>query len=77
MQANLSILGGSCFLEAAVNDSRVVEVIQPPPGLQCSQLTLSPKGLGTALVTVYDIGLAPPRAALAVVMCILAVISIC
>ncbi|KAL5860539.1 hypothetical protein ACOSQ4_001835 [Xanthoceras sorbifolium] len=66
-KVNLSITGGSCFLEAVVNDSRVVEVIQSPPGLQCSQLMLSPKGLGNALVTVYDIGLAPPRAASALV----------
>ncbi|GAY46849.1 hypothetical protein CUMW_100160 [Citrus unshiu] len=66
-KANLSIAGGSCFLEAAVNDSQVVEVIQAPEGLQCLQLMLSPKGLGTALVTVYDVGLAPPRAASALV----------
>uniref|UniRef100_F6HUV0 Uncharacterized protein n=1 Tax=Vitis vinifera TaxID=29760 RepID=F6HUV0_VITVI len=59
LQANLSITGGSCFLDAVVNDSRVVDVIQPPPGLQCLQLIVAPKGLGTALVTVYDIGLAP------------------
>ncbi|OMO69335.1 Bacterial Ig-like, group 2 [Corchorus olitorius] len=58
-KANLSITGGSCFLEAVVNDSRIVEVSQSPPGLQCLQMMLSPKGLGTALVTVYDIGLAP------------------
>ncbi|KAK9004035.1 hypothetical protein V6N11_001853 [Hibiscus sabdariffa] len=58
-KANLSITGGSCFLEAVVNDSRVVEVTQSPPGLQCLQLMLSPKGLGTAVVTVYDIGLTP------------------
>ncbi|XVF57995.1 hypothetical protein PTKIN_Ptkin07bG0027000 [Pterospermum kingtungense] len=66
-KANLSITGGSCFLEAAVNDTRVVEVTQPPPGLQCLQLILSPKGLGTAVVTVYDIGLAPNLAASAMV----------
>ncbi|CAB4305668.1 unnamed protein product [Prunus armeniaca] len=45
----------------------VLEVVQPPRGLQCSQLMLSPKGMGTALVTVYDVGLAPPLAASAVV----------
>ncbi|KDP46416.1 hypothetical protein JCGZ_10256 [Jatropha curcas] len=66
-KVNLSITGGSCFLEAAVNDSLVAEVIQSPPGLQCSQLTVSPKGLGTALVTVYDIGLAPTIQASSVV----------
>ncbi|XP_050383609.1 nuclear pore complex protein GP210 [Argentina anserina] len=66
-KVNLTITGGSCFLKVAVNDSQVVEVFQPPTDLQCSQLMLSPKGLGTALVRVDDIGLAPPLAALAVV----------
>ncbi|XP_004304654.1 PREDICTED: nuclear pore membrane glycoprotein 210-like [Fragaria vesca subsp. vesca] len=66
-KVNLAITGGSCFLKVGVNDSQVVEVIQPPTDLQCSQLVLSPKGLGTALVTVKDIGLAPPLAASAVV----------
>ncbi|XP_030530756.1 nuclear pore complex protein GP210 isoform X1 [Rhodamnia argentea] len=65
---NLSISGGSCFLESSVNDSQIVEVIHPPPGLQCSQLMLSPRGLGTALVTVNDIGLAPPQMASATVL---------
>lgn len=77
VQANLSITGGSCFLEVAVNDSQVVEVIQPPVGLQCLQLMLSPKGLGTAHVTVYDIGLAPPRAASALVVYLLSFFSSC
>ena len=67
IQVNLSISGGSCFLEASVNASQVLEVVQPPTGLQCLQLVLSPKGLGTALVTVHDIGLAPPTTASAVV----------
>ncbi|PSS30358.1 Nuclear pore complex protein [Actinidia chinensis var. chinensis] len=66
-QLNLSISGGSCFLDAVVNNSQVVEVIQQPSGLQCLQLVLVPKGLGTALVTVYDIGLSPPLAASAAV----------
>uniref|UniRef100_A0A2P2KNT8 Uncharacterized protein MANES_17G112100 n=1 Tax=Rhizophora mucronata TaxID=61149 RepID=A0A2P2KNT8_RHIMU len=66
-KVNLSIIGGSCFWEPAVNDSQVVEVMQPSPSLHCLQLTLSPKGLGAALVTVYDIGLTPPVAASAVV----------
>lgn len=74
-QLNLSITGGSCFLEAVVNDSRVLEVVQPPRGLQCSQLMLSPKGMGTALVTVYDVGLAPPLAASAVVISLFCSIS--
>ncbi|XP_043725573.1 nuclear pore complex protein GP210 [Telopea speciosissima] len=60
---NLSITGGTCFLNAVVNDTQVVEVIQPPPSLQCLQLMLAPRGIGTALVTVHDIGLSPPLAA--------------
>ncbi|CAK7328122.1 unnamed protein product [Dovyalis caffra] len=66
-KVNLSISGGSCLWEAVVNDSQVVEVTQPPTGLQCFQLGLFPKMLGTALVTVYDIGLIPPTSASAVV----------
>ncbi|XP_057962885.1 nuclear pore complex protein GP210 isoform X2 [Malania oleifera] len=62
-KVNMSITGGSCFLNAVANDSQIVEIVQPPTGLQCSQLILVPKGLGTALVTVYDIGLTPPLAA--------------
>jgi len=62
-QMNLSVVGGSCFLDASVNDSRVVEVLQPTSGLKCSQFTLIPKGVGTAIVTVYDIGLSLPLSA--------------
>lgn len=64
---NLSITGGSCFIDAAVNDTQVVEIIQPAPGLQCVQLLLAPKSLGIALVTVRDVGLAPPVSAFSVV----------
>ncbi|XP_029128899.1 nuclear pore complex protein GP210 isoform X3 [Cajanus cajan] len=66
-KVNLSIIGGSCFLEAVTNDSQVVEVIQPPLGLECRQLILSPKGLGIANLTLYDIGLSPPQRASALV----------
>ncbi|KAK4782397.1 hypothetical protein SAY86_016499 [Trapa natans] len=66
-EVNLSIYGGSCFLEATTNDSQVVEINQPPPELQCSQMSLSPRGLGTALVTFNDIGLTPPVMASALV----------
>lgn len=68
LQVNLSITGGSCFLDAIVNDSRVVEAFLPPSGLQCLQLMVAPKGLGTALVTVNDIGTAPPLVASSVVI---------
>ncbi|GAB2264624.1 hypothetical protein Droror1_Dr00028013 [Drosera rotundifolia] len=64
---NLSVIGGSFFIDAAVNDSQVVEVSQMGPKFHCSELNLTPKSLGTALVTVYDIGLIPPMTASAVV----------
>ncbi|KAK9676341.1 hypothetical protein RND81_11G070500 [Saponaria officinalis] len=64
---NLSVLGGSCLLDAIVNDSRVVDVVQPLQDLQCSQLTLVPKSVGSAVVTVYDVGLSPPLTSAAVV----------
>lgn len=60
---NLSVVGGSCFLDATVNDSRVIEVMQPTLGLQCSQLTLVPRGVGIAAITIYDIGLSLPLTA--------------
>ncbi|XP_039691001.1 nuclear pore complex protein GP210 isoform X3 [Medicago truncatula] len=66
-KVNLSITGGSCFLEAVTNDSQVVEVTQPPTGLECQQLILSPKGLGIANLTLYDMGLTPPLKASALV----------
>lgn len=55
-------------MDAVVNNSQVVEVIQKPSGLHCSQLVLAPKELGSALVTVKDIGLSPPVAAASVVI---------
>ncbi|XP_026442426.1 nuclear pore complex protein GP210-like isoform X1 [Papaver somniferum] len=56
-KATLLITGGTCSLHAVVNDTRVAEVIQPP-NLECSQLLVDPRGLGTALITVDDVGLA-------------------
>ncbi|XP_074274983.1 nuclear pore complex protein GP210 isoform X2 [Silene latifolia] len=64
---NLSVFGGSCLLDAVVNDSRIVEVLQPAQDLQCSRLTLVPKSVGSAVVTVYDVGLSPPLTAASVV----------
>ncbi|KAF7801531.1 nuclear pore complex protein GP210 isoform X1 [Senna tora] len=64
---NLSITGGSCLFEAVTNNSQVVEFIHPPSGLRCLHLLLSPKGLGIANVTVFDIGLTPPLTASALV----------
>lgn len=64
---NLLISGGSCALDTVVNDTLIAEVIDYPPDLHCSQLSLAPKSLGTALVTVYDMGLSPPLVAASVV----------
>ncbi|KAL6532745.1 hypothetical protein OROGR_013705 [Orobanche gracilis] len=66
-KVNLSITGGSCFLEAVTNNSQVVEVTKPTRGLECQQLSLSPKGLGIANLTLYDMGLTPPLRASALV----------
>ncbi|KAL5718155.1 hypothetical protein ACHQM5_011091 [Ranunculus cassubicifolius] len=66
-KVSLSITGGTCSLEATVNDTRVLDLVQPPTSLECTHLTVSPKGFGTSQVTVNDIGLAPPLAASAVV----------
>ncbi|KAK4417808.1 Nuclear pore complex protein [Sesamum alatum] len=60
---NISITGGSCFFDTLVNDTQIVEVTQKVPAYECSQLVLAPKSLGSALVTVQDIGLVPPLAA--------------
>lgn len=57
---NLSITGGSCFLDTMVNDTQIVGVMQQSPAYHCSHLMLAPKSLGSALVTVHDIGLVPP-----------------
>lgn len=66
-KVNLSITGGTCSLDATVNDTHVVEVIRPSRSMQCSCLMLGIRGLGCALVTVLDIGLALPIAASATV----------
>ncbi|KAG9446505.1 hypothetical protein H6P81_012633 [Aristolochia fimbriata] len=67
VKATLSIIGGTCLLEAIVNDTHVVDIIQPPTSTHCSSLKISPKGLGTALITVHDIGLSPSITASSVV----------
>ncbi|EPS63976.1 hypothetical protein M569_10806, partial [Genlisea aurea] len=59
---NISITGGSCSLETVVNDTHVLKILQPEPAFGCKQLLVAPKGLGTALVTVRDIGPIPPLA---------------
>ncbi|XP_048503398.1 nuclear pore complex protein GP210 isoform X3 [Beta vulgaris subsp. vulgaris] len=64
---NLSVVGGSCFLEVIVDDSEVVEVMEPGTGLQCSRLNLVPRGVGNAVVKVFDVGLSPPLTAISAV----------
>ncbi|KAK1318726.1 hypothetical protein QJS10_CPB04g01397 [Acorus calamus] len=62
-KVNLSINGGTCILDAVVNDTHVAEIIQHPASVRCLNLLLGARGLGTALVIVYDIGLSPPVSA--------------
>ncbi|KAG1358954.1 hypothetical protein COCNU_08G004000 [Cocos nucifera] len=66
-KVNLSVTGGTCFLDAVTNDTQVAFIIQPPESTQCSHLIVGARGLGSALVTVRDIGLSPPAAASALV----------
>ncbi|EYU30352.1 hypothetical protein MIMGU_mgv1a025404mg, partial [Erythranthe guttata] len=62
---NISIIGGSCNFDRLVNDTEIVEIlyIECKIYTQHSQLTLAPKGVGYALVTVGDIGLVHPLSA--------------
>ncbi|KAF3328130.1 nuclear pore complex protein GP210 [Carex littledalei] len=64
---SLSISGGTCFLEAASNDTQVVQIIQHPEGVHCTNLVVGVIGLGTALVAVHDIGLSPSTVASATI----------
>ncbi|KAL9154800.1 hypothetical protein ABFS82_10G140800 [Erythranthe guttata] len=57
---NISIIGGSCYFDRLVNDTEIVEIHACD---DCSQLTLAPKSVGSALVTVRDIGLVHPLSA--------------
>lgn len=59
-KANLSIFGGTCFLDAVTNDTHVAHIAQPSENTKCSHLIVSPNGLGSALITIRDIGLSPP-----------------
>lgn len=56
----MSIVGGTCFTDAVVNDTHVADIVQPPQSAHCSWLMLAARGLGTAVITVYDIGISPP-----------------
>uniref|UniRef100_A0A1D1XKT8 Nuclear pore membrane glycoprotein 210-like n=2 Tax=Anthurium amnicola TaxID=1678845 RepID=A0A1D1XKT8_9ARAE len=59
-KVNLSIVGGTCFLDAVINDTQVAEIVQPPESAHCSWMMIAARGLGNAVMTVYDIGLSPP-----------------
>ncbi|KAK3132641.1 hypothetical protein QOZ80_6AG0525560 [Eleusine coracana subsp. coracana] len=58
-EENLSVSGGTCSLDASTNDTHVVQVVQHPGKALCSQLILGARGLGSAIVTIQDIGLSP------------------
>ncbi|XP_020590904.1 LOW QUALITY PROTEIN: nuclear pore complex protein GP210 [Phalaenopsis equestris] len=66
-KVNLSISGGTCFLDAITNDTNVAHIVRPSENTKCSHLIVSPHGLGTALVTIRDIGLSPPVVAFSLV----------
>nr|CAB3452832.1 unnamed protein product [Digitaria exilis] len=58
-QENLIVTGGTCFLDASTNDTRVVQIVKHPGQSLCSQLILGAKGLGKAIITIQDVGLSP------------------
>ena len=60
MQVNLSIVGGTCFTNAIINDTQVADVVNSPKIPHCTWVMLEARGLGRAVVTVYDVGLSPP-----------------
>lgn len=62
-KASLSILGGTNEVEARANDSRVVDVVL----LDTRGLIVAARGLGSALITIRDVGLATPASASALV----------
>ncbi|XP_065001003.1 nuclear pore complex protein GP210-like isoform X1 [Musa acuminata AAA Group] len=66
-EVNLSITGGTCFLDAYINDTQVAGIVQPPESTECSHFTVGARGLGMALVIVRDSGLSPPASASALV----------
>ncbi|TVU10546.1 hypothetical protein EJB05_44087, partial [Eragrostis curvula] len=58
-EESLSVSGGTCSLDASTNDTHVVQVVRHPGKALCSQLILGARGLGSAIVTIQDIGLSP------------------
>lgn len=57
MQGSFSVLGGSSHIEADINDTKVAFVIEQPHAPDNLHMMVAARGLGTALVTVHDIGL--------------------
>ncbi|KAE8771234.1 hypothetical protein D1007_56923 [Hordeum vulgare] len=58
-QETLAVSGGTCSLDASTNDTHVAQIVQHPGKALCSQLILGARGLGSAVVTIQDIGLSP------------------
>jgi nuclear pore complex protein Nup210 len=59
VQEILSVSGGTCYLDASTNDTNIVQTVEQPGKALCSQLVLGARGLGSAVVTIQDIGLSP------------------
>ena len=59
-QGSFSVLGGSSHIEADINDTKVAFVLEQPHAPDYLHMTIAARGLGTALITVYDVGLISP-----------------
>ncbi|XP_024536204.1 nuclear pore complex protein GP210 [Selaginella moellendorffii] len=66
-KATLQVLGGTNDIESHVNDSRIAVVIHPPTGPRVSHLVVAARAMGTAVVSILDVGLASPASANALV----------
>lgn len=69
LQESLSVIGGTCSLDASTNDTQVVQVVRHPGKALCSQLIVGASGLGSAIVTIQDIGLSPRATTRSLVHC--------
>jgi hypothetical protein len=69
LQESLSVSGGTCSLDASTNDTHVVQAVRHPGKALCSQLILGARGLGSAVVTIQDIGLSPRATTHSLVHC--------
>ncbi|WOL18742.1 nuclear pore complex protein [Canna indica] len=66
-KVNLSITGGTCSLDAYINDTQVADISLGPESTECSHFIVGARGLGVAHVIVRDSGLSPPASASALV----------